>query len=290
MHTRLPSKHEPITVPLQFSQGGFTLVGLLVALAVSGIVIGGMYATYNFNQALYSNQEQVAELDQNLRAAIYFLSREIRMAGFDPTRASEADILTARSGLFNFTQDLNENAQLTDANENVTFGFAAANDNDRDGVADPIVGSAASLGRDTGGGFQPMIENIHAIGFAYAFDNNGDRQFDLDANGNIIWATDANADGLLDTSLDTNMDGVIDASDTPGGVALATGIPIRNIRAVTVWVLARSEDPLYWHNDTATHVVGLNHIACDASPGSCDPRFKRRLLSANIICRNKIQE
>lgn len=60
---------------------GFTLVELLVALAISGLVLGAVFKIFNTSQQSYVVQEEVAEMQQNLRVAKMFLERDVRMAG-----------------------------------------------------------------------------------------------------------------------------------------------------------------------------------------------------------------
>ena len=64
---------------------GFTLVEILVALALSAVVLGAIYSVYVAQQKVYVVQEEVAKMQQNLRAALLMMSGELRMAGFDPT-------------------------------------------------------------------------------------------------------------------------------------------------------------------------------------------------------------
>jgi prepilin-type N-terminal cleavage/methylation domain-containing protein len=60
---------------------GFTLVELLVALAISGIVLTSMLQLFSNSQETYNTQEDVAAMQQNVRTAKLFLERDIRMAG-----------------------------------------------------------------------------------------------------------------------------------------------------------------------------------------------------------------
>jgi len=72
-----PSEMIPIT-----NQTGYTLVELMVALAVSAIVIAGTYAGY----AVFARQQQLlqtqTEYDRNAMRAIDLMSSDIRLAGF----------------------------------------------------------------------------------------------------------------------------------------------------------------------------------------------------------------
>ena len=61
---------------------GLTLIELLVALTISSILIAGIYRTFIGQQKTYTVQEQVVDVQQNLRAVTNKMIREIRMAGF----------------------------------------------------------------------------------------------------------------------------------------------------------------------------------------------------------------
>ena len=65
-----------------FSGRGFTLIELLVAMAISGVVMGAVIFTFKSQQDSFAVQENVAQMHQNLRGAMHFISRDIQMAGF----------------------------------------------------------------------------------------------------------------------------------------------------------------------------------------------------------------
>jgi type IV pilus assembly protein PilW len=85
---------------------GFTLSELLVAMVISAVVMAAIYSTYYSQQRSYLVQEQVAAMQQNLRAAMFYMEKEIRMAGCDPTRAADAGITTANADSISFTEDI----------------------------------------------------------------------------------------------------------------------------------------------------------------------------------------
>jgi prepilin-type N-terminal cleavage/methylation domain-containing protein len=61
---------------------GVTLIELLVALLITGILVGAIYRTFIGQQKTFTVQEQVVDMQQNVRAGISRMMREIRMAGF----------------------------------------------------------------------------------------------------------------------------------------------------------------------------------------------------------------
>jgi type IV pilus assembly protein PilW len=69
---------------MQTNDKGFTLVEIMIALALSGIVMAAIYTAFLSQQRSYLAQEQVSEMQQNIRAGVDILTREIRMAGCDP--------------------------------------------------------------------------------------------------------------------------------------------------------------------------------------------------------------
>jgi type IV pilus assembly protein PilW len=61
---------------------GFTLVELLVAMAISLVVMGTIFLTFKSQQDSYIIQDQITATQQNLRSAMYILTRDIQMAGY----------------------------------------------------------------------------------------------------------------------------------------------------------------------------------------------------------------
>ena len=65
-------------------KSGFTMVELLVALAVSSILMSLMYQVYRSQLKSHTTQQEFVEMQQNLRATLYLMERGIRMAGHGP--------------------------------------------------------------------------------------------------------------------------------------------------------------------------------------------------------------
>jgi prepilin-type N-terminal cleavage/methylation domain-containing protein len=62
---------------------GITLIELLVALVIGGIIIGGIYRLFVAQTTAYTVQDQVVEVQQNIRSGMEILLRDLRMTGFD---------------------------------------------------------------------------------------------------------------------------------------------------------------------------------------------------------------
>jgi prepilin-type N-terminal cleavage/methylation domain-containing protein len=295
---------------------GFTLVELMIAMTLSLITMGLIYNGYKTQQEAHTNERLTVDMQQNARSTLAFMRREIRMAGCNPWardgkdnnangQQDDADVTEwnavrgfqiVRADQLNFTMDLSINPVTDepgdgddlDASENITYGFDLADDPDADGIADS---GAAVLGRkdrsDTADPFRPLAFDVHAIAFAYAFDEDGDGALDTYPGvpgGIIVWAFDSDGDGRLDRHLDTNMDGRIDEGDDEGGNTLASAgiadVDRNRVRAVQVWILTRSQVAMRGRSVPAqTFVVGPNHIA--ANDG-----FKRCLFNSMITARN----
>jgi len=64
---------------------GFTLIELLVVLAIGSIVLLGAFSFFERQQAVFNQQSEQAEKQANLRVAMYFLARDIALAGYTGT-------------------------------------------------------------------------------------------------------------------------------------------------------------------------------------------------------------
>ena len=70
--------------PSPESDRGFTLVELMIAMAIGLVVLGAMYGIFTMHNKTFGTQEQIAEMQQNARATMDMMTREIRMAGYNP--------------------------------------------------------------------------------------------------------------------------------------------------------------------------------------------------------------
>jgi prepilin-type N-terminal cleavage/methylation domain-containing protein len=76
---------------------GFTLLELLLALSISGIVVGAAYALFRAGQSLASRAEALAEVCRSARAALRTLEADLR-AAVRPSRAFDAGFRGTKGG------------------------------------------------------------------------------------------------------------------------------------------------------------------------------------------------
>jgi type IV pilus assembly protein PilW len=161
------------------NQSGFTLVELLVVVALTGIVTAAVYKSFSAQQQVYTAQDQVVSMQQEIRASLDMMMRELRMGGYDPVGTANAAITVADSFTVTFTVDQNGNGTLIDTvsgdgESNEQIRYALSNDTaPQDGRAD---GFPCNLGRESwSGGLQPVSENVEVLNLVY-----------LDANNQVI--------------------------------------------------------------------------------------------------------
>ncbi|MRR05781.1 MAG: prepilin-type N-terminal cleavage/methylation domain-containing protein [Deltaproteobacteria bacterium] len=70
-----------MTSPMLKGNKGFTLVEILVVIAIMGLVMASIYSVYLTNMKSAYTQEEVVEVQQNLRIAMDSITKDIRMAG-----------------------------------------------------------------------------------------------------------------------------------------------------------------------------------------------------------------
>jgi len=70
-------------IPFKKKVQGFTLVEILIAMAIFSIVIGSIYTVFNSQIRGYAVQDQVVDMEQSLNASLYLVKREFRMAGYN---------------------------------------------------------------------------------------------------------------------------------------------------------------------------------------------------------------
>jgi len=151
---------------------GYTLVEMVVSIAVGMVIIVAIYAAVNMGQRSTVNVERKVAAHQDARAALELMSLEIQMASFNPTYATGVWVApgdcTPGSGNQNYggiqvatgssitvESDVNENGVIggtNNPNEVITYTYDSTNQ---------------YITRSTncsGGGDQPFLGDLPASG------------------------------------------------------------------------------------------------------------------------------
>ncbi len=140
--------------------GGFTLIELMVAIAITGILSVFLYNLYIFQSTTYTVQEQVSDMQQNARIAMEMISRDVRMAGFNPSGISVVG-LTCGTSQIQIQADLNGDGDVTDGNEDITYTLDTSNS------ANPKIKRKISASAS----YQDFAENIQTFSITPILEN-----------------------------------------------------------------------------------------------------------------------
>ena len=164
--------------------GGFSLVELLIAMTVGLVVLGAAYSVFTLQNKIFGNQEELVVMQQNVRAGMDMMAREIGMAGYDPcgvnSNSDPSDNfsgVTVSSTQLQIKADLNGNDPLSNNCQSPYKGIDSSSQENVIYVNDT---ANYQITRNIGGGAQSFVENVQSFTFEY-----------LDGNGNVT-ATPAN--------------------------------------------------------------------------------------------------
>lgn len=228
---------------------GFTIIELLIVLAISGIVLAGAGSVYKWQRETYSEQEKITEMQQTLRAANSFLTRELREAKYSPV-TGDGDI-----------------TQMQPAS--VTFVFETDDDDGtlrsvRYDLYDAYADGDTDLGRSVDGAARvPIAENIDALEFLY-LDSDGAQTNNPDNVVSIVVSILARSDRPEPDFLNT--------LDYFPASCRQNGAINDNCITGALWTPANPT----WNFDGN---IGNNRNAFDDN-------FRRRLLRTTIFLRN----
>jgi prepilin-type N-terminal cleavage/methylation domain-containing protein len=297
---------------------GMTLIELMIAMVIGLVVMAAIYQVFQSQQKAHVTQQMVIEMQQNARAAISLMKREIRMAGYKPAASDGLDNDDPPNGLVD-DADPGENGRASGqeigimlARRNqIMFRMDLLPDDPTkcsDGVDDPPVtgliddpaecydGLADDPGEQITYALQPNAAGDGTDLVRTTSAGTSILAYDIEAIA-FGYAYDADENGALDTDnglpdgnviwvYDNGGIGMLDTNAETGapffGPLLVTvgGAPL--IGAVRIWLLARTPQPIRGETDTRTYQVGDQVF----SPGTYDPRYRRTLQTATVYCRN----
>ena len=105
------------------TERGFTLIELLVSMAISAIVLGGVAASFVSQSRSYDAQAAVNEMHQRARVAMDMMTRDIRMAGYNPTGANFVKVNKPEPRHIKLKADLNGDGDTDDTYEFISYKY-----------------------------------------------------------------------------------------------------------------------------------------------------------------------
>ena len=156
---------------------GITVLELLISSTISITVIAAVYQLFHTQNRSYLKQDQIIETQQNLRAMISVLSRDLQIIGYDPKGKADAGIVSSfpsphnifsidygtNSGMVAFTFDLNND------------GYTAPEDDEY--VAYRLHNKSIEKYSSSTQQWLLLSNNIEALDFVY-LDGDGNRTYD----------------------------------------------------------------------------------------------------------------
>jgi type IV pilus assembly protein PilW len=140
----------------------------IVVTAIASIVFAGIFAAYRTQVGAYEGQQDVIEMQQNIRNAMYYMQRSVRMSGLDPQRTGLTGFVTnfaapyhtlgatSNSSSIAFTADDSGNGNLVDDPDNELIAYRLN--------ANQIQKLAFTAGVAS---WETVADNIDALNFVY---------------------------------------------------------------------------------------------------------------------------
>lgn len=304
---------------------GFTLIEMMIGIVVGAVAMLAVYTVYASVSRTYTVEREVAHMQQNLRAAMFMIKNDIRNTGRNGKMNGESEDAGATTlglggnpyalgivdvGFFN--GDIDDPAGYpgitmrgcidgdtppdgkADRNRTRTISYRVF-DADGDGCRELRRFDDASPAPS----WELVFDGIEDIGFAYAYDIDNDLELERvnlpgGGPGPVIWAMNTDANPALDTNADNVPDGNVDILDDGNGDGLintsdgnlAPQIPLRNIRAVRIWLLARSRRPYPDYVDINRYVIGRKVLDMGDPANANRNNFRHVLLTGAVAFQN----
>jgi type IV pilus assembly protein PilW len=145
----------------QRKTAGFTLIELLVSMVIGLMVLAGVATTFTVHTRQNTAEEQIAQMQQNVRGALDLMVREIKMAGYKPNGGTVTGVTYSASQL-EIQADMDGNGSINTASgseEDIIYAY--------DNVNFQITRKLGSSGTA-----QLLADNVTAFTFSY-LDVNG---------------------------------------------------------------------------------------------------------------------
>jgi type IV pilus assembly protein PilW len=267
-------------------QKGFSLIELMVAVAISGVVLSGIYGAYHDQLRTSITQEGIVDMNQNLRIALLTIEKDLRMAGANWTGDAPAGIIVAATNELHVSMDDggrdnvagNSNA-IDDGQDNDRDQLTDEGDDDLDNDGDLLVDEEYEIEWYDG----DTTDQGEVVRFD--LDSGNLRRF-INTAGSSVPNVDTRHVGRNIEALDFVY---LDGNDPPNVIpAPVANADLENIRAVQVTIVARAgaDVPVLARKvtDNTVYRNPQGDVVLDKS--ALPDQFRRRMVTATIKCRN----
>lgn len=115
------SKSKRMPNPGATEPWGFTLIELMVALAIASIVLAAVVKLFTIYNSSYTKQNVAADVQQVVRAGVDFMAQSIRMAGLDAAGTGNFGISVATSSSITFSADFDLSGGVPGPTETISY-------------------------------------------------------------------------------------------------------------------------------------------------------------------------
>ena len=182
----------------------FSLIEMMVAMAIFSIIMAGIIAAFHEQMKLHSKQQKVSEMQQDARTAMYVMSKELKMAGFDPTGTADTGIkpVPNRHDVVTLSMDVtggesdgmdNDGDGKNDNSQEKAFGDGETDDSNE--VITYTLKNGKLTRASSGGSPQTLAANIDALDLEYFGLNPLDPLCKGNCHLDLAWAA-ANPDAI----------------------------------------------------------------------------------------------
>jgi type IV pilus assembly protein PilW len=104
---------------------GFTLIEVMVSMTIGLVVLAAVAGTFTVQLRQNSAEEQLAQMQQDVRGALDLMVREIEMAGFKSAGGVFNGVATSTATTLQIKLDLDYNGLADKATEDISYSYSS---------------------------------------------------------------------------------------------------------------------------------------------------------------------
>jgi type IV pilus assembly protein PilW len=230
---------------------GFTLIEILIVLAIVGMMMSAVYAVHIANIRAIDVEAERVEIQQDQRISLDFITRQLRMAGYDKEESLLPKLEDARSNFIYYTADFNADGDVDDAGEHVAFCIYDSAGSGR--MLSYITGSNDDVGK--------VGSTTGALAIGHTHTNQPHQPFAPIQDLEFFYTL---KDGTTTTA--------------------PTTMQLEDIRSVAVTIVTRADTPDPRWTDNTVYIPASGDAFNNGD--AYGDNFRRRMMTANIRFRN----